>query len=1813
MLLALSKRKYRCSMKSLSSERESGAFELPPFETLVALLQQQADHYPDKIAYIFLVDGEQEEATITYRQLDQRARAIAAVLQKREMVGKRVLLLYPPGLDYIAGFFGCLYAGAVAVPAYPPRPNRPTPRLSAIVVDAQAAVALTTPALLANIERRFQYSPELESLRWLVTEDIPTGEAERWQKPDVTRDSLAFLQYTSGSTSAPKGVMLTHANLLYNLALIHYGFGTSKESSGVSWLPPYHDMGLIGGILEPLYSGVPTTLLSPMAFLQRPYNWLRAISHYRSTINGGPDFAYTQCIEKTTPEERATLDLSCWQVAFSGAEPVRADTLDRFVEVFEPCGFRREAFYPCYGLAEASLIVSGGLNTTLPIVKSFKSAALGQGRVLDAAPDDPDGQRMVGCGATLPGQKIVIANSETFTPCAPNQIGEIWVSGPSVAQGYWNHPELTEETFHTRLAGSADAQFLRTGDLGFMRDGELFVAGRIKDLIIIRGRNHYPQDIELTVERCHPAVQSGRCAAFSVDVAGEERLVVVQEINRHFRQDDVIAEVAAAMRLAVSEAHELQVYAVVLIRPWSIPTTSSGKIQRHVCRERFLTDALEVVASDVLAQTPGKDRSEPSDMALTANELLQAAPDSRQALLTTYLQARAAKALRVAPSEIDVEQPLGALGLDSLMVIDLKHAIEINFGVELTMTEFLESPGITALVRDVLARIVAAPQPAPAQPAGTQSVATQPAAVADYPLSHGQRSLWFMYQLAPDSAAYNVPATVHIHSEVNVEALRACLETLVARHATLRTTFAASENGPVQRVHADFPLDFEMLDAAGWPETILRDSLIEYANRAFDLERGPLLRVRLFRKSPQEQVFMVVMHHIITDFWSLALLVDELRRLYPAVSRGQTLKLPALALTYSDYARRQGEMLAGPEGARLRDYWLKQLAGELPVLQLPLDHPRPPVQTYNGDVHVVQLRAELCDKLKTLARDHGATLYMTLLAAFTTLLYRYTGQRDLLVGTLAAGRSHAQLTDVMGYFVNPLVLRATVSPGRTFTEILEHVRATVLNAFEHQDYPFDALVDQLQPVRDYSRSPLFQVMFVYQKAYRLDDLGMTPFALDIPGATMELAGLHLESLPLQRHVSQFDLTLTMGEADGRMIAAFEYNSDLFAPQTIARMAGHLEMLLNGVAANPDQQVAELPLLTYAEQVHYLSLWNGPQQHLPFNATVQSLFEAQVARTPEAVAVIAGEQQLTYHQLNQRAAQLASYLRERGVGPERIVGIYLERSVEMILSVIAVLKTGGAYLPLDPTYPQERLEFMLANAGASALITLDSMRETAPAFAQTICLDTEWPEIEAKAGRAGPLRAAGALHNLACVIYTSGSTGQPKGVLLENTSIVNLILSFIQSYAPTPQDRILPLTSVASASFVGEILPLLCAGGALVLAPETEFLDMEAFFDLLARQQVTIVSTVPSFITGLNARKANLSQLRLLLSGGEALTANDINYLLQSVAVINSYGVTETTVCSTYHSLSPESTNGGSGVPIGHPIINTDAYVLDENLNHLPVNCPGELYIAGPGLARGYLDNPALTAQRFVPNPYSPGARMYRTGDLARRLPDGALEYLQRVDNQVKIRGFRIELGEIEAALKSYPDVLDAVVLAHRNGGDARRLIAYVSHGATEVSQEVLYSWLVDRLPPYMAPSHIIVLETLPLTPNGKIDVHALPDPGAMRPALGAEYVAPQSDLERAIAAIWQAVLHIETVGIHDNFFELGGNSLLIAQVHQRLRDELKLELSLVDMFKYPTIHTLAFNRRGKDSGSLTQVKQETAQHKAARDRRRELLKQRRGQ
>jgi amino acid adenylation domain-containing protein len=1028
-------------------------------------------------------------------------------------------------------------------------------------------------------------------------------------------------------------------------------------------------------------------------------------------------------------------------------------------------------------------------------------------------------------------------------------------------------------------------------------------------------------------------------------------------------------------------------------------------------------------------------------------------------------------------------------------------------------------------------------------------------------MSFGQQRIWFMDQLSPGGFAYNITGGLRIEGPLDVPALERALGELIRRHEPLRTVFVAVDGQPVQVVQPEGEFRLPVVDLEGEPAAS-RDAertrrMTEEGRRPFDLGRGPLFRAHLYRMGRAEHALQLTLHHIVADGWSLGVLAKEMTALYSAYATGAAVPPPP-PVRYADIVRQQRERLRGPGYEAQAAYWRERFTPPPPVLELPGDRPRPAVQTFDGSVETLEIPLALVESLRAFGREQGVTLFMVMLGALDVLLHRYTGVDDIAVGSPIANRTDVATEQVIGLFANTLVLRTDLSGEPTVRELLRRVRDTALGAYGAQDFPFERLVEMVQPVRDMSHSPIFQVMFLFQ---------------NLPFEPVELAGLTLSHLEIRTSTAKTDLTLEVWETRTGLQLSLEYNTDLFDAETIRRLGGHFHRLLVEFMADPERPVSALPLLGEEESRRLRTTWNATDAPIP-ERMLPALFEAEAARAPEATAVCYEEQSLTYRELNERANRLARRLEGLGVGRETLVGVLVERSLDMLVSVLAVMKAGGTYVPLDPAYPTDRLEFMLTDGKIGTLITESASvdRLALGPDVRIICLDRD---VALVAGESGADAAHGpAPADLAYVIYTSGSTGRPKGVQIPHRALANLLAGFRAIVEPGPRDVLVAVTTLSFDIAGLELFLPLVTGGRVVIASREVAADPAKLMRLFTDAGATIVQATPATWRMLiEAGWQSAPGLRVLC-GGEALPVDLAARLLATGALVwNVYGPTETTIWSTAHRV--EEARGP--IPIGRPIANTRVYVLDRHREPAPIGVPGELYIGGAGVARGYLARPELTDERFLPDRFvaDPDARLYRTGDVVRYRADGAIEFLGRVDHQVKVRGFRIELGEIEAVLARHPAVAQAVVVAREDRPGDRYLAAYLRPAGAVPAIAELRAFLKEYLPDYMVPSTFTSLPSLPLTPNGKVDRKRLPEPEDRRAVSQAPFLAPRGRTEDAIAAAWREVLRLEQVGIDDNFFDLGGHSLLLVQVQAKLRSALGQDVPIVEMFQYPTIRTMA--------------------------------------
>jgi amino acid adenylation domain-containing protein len=1120
---------------------------------------------------------------------------------------------------------------------------------------------------------------------------------------------------------------------------------------------------------------------------------------------------------------------------------------------------------------------------------------------------------------------------------------------------------------------------------------------------------------------------------------------------------------------------------------------------------------------------------------------------------------------------VGVQDNFFELGGHSLLATQVISRLRDAFSVELYLYSLFEAPTITSLGERVeAARRKGLGLQAPPILHRTRN--------ESLPLSFAQQRLWFVDQLVPEAAMYNIPLAYRVTGKLNVGVLEQSLAEVVLRHESLRTTIETIDGQPIQAIAPEIILTLPVVDLREIAEA-QRDAEVQWlstqeAQQSFDLTKAPLLRAKLLRLDEAEHVLLLTIHHIVSDGWSLGVLMRELAVLYEAFSSGKPASLPELPIQYADFAIWQREWLSGEVLESNLAYWKHQLGGELLILELPTDRPRPLVQTYRGARQSFELSKDLTDALKVLSRREEVTLFMTLLAAFKVLLYRYTGQEDVIVGSPIANRNRTVIEGLIGFFVNTLVLRSDLGGTPSFRDLLGRVREVALGAYTHQDLPFERLVEELQPDRDMSYNPLFQVMFVLQNA---------------PMSDWGFSRLTLSPLEVESKTAKFDLALSLTETEQGLIGAFEYNTDLFDEASIARTVGHWQTLLDGVVADPDERICELPILTEAERYQLLVEWNDTAADYPKDKCIHQLFEEQVEQTPGNVAVVLEDKKLTYRELNARANQLAHYLQKLGVGPEVLVGICVERSPEMVIGLMGILKAGGAYVPLDPNHPQERLVFMMSDSKIPILLTQRKLLARLPeSGAYVVCLEPDRGAISEESEK-NPLSSV-TKDNLAYVIYTAGSTGKPKGVMIQHQSLLNFAEASIVEYGLNKQDRVLQFASISFDSAAEEIFPCLRCGGTLVLRTDEMLSSVPRFLQKCQDLMLTVLNLPTAYWHQVTAELATTDlvlipeSLRLVIIRGERalpkLWELWKNYVGTHPQLVSGYGLTEGTVLATSCKLwgSVSETPALSKVPIGRPISNVQLYILDQFLQPVPIGVPGEIYIGGVGLARGYLNRPKLTEEKFIPNPFSDelGARLYITGDLARYLLDGNIEFLGRIDNQVKIRGLRVELGEIEAVLSQHSSVRETAILVQDNTPCKKRLVAYVVLNPEQsISTDELRLFLKYKLPDYMIPSTILVLNSLPLTPNGRVDLRALPTPVEGTQEHSVTFMAPRTPVEQQVANIWTQVLQMEKVGIYDNFFELGGNSLHAIQVIYRLHQAFQVELPLSSLFEEPTVSGLA--------------------------------------
>jgi amino acid adenylation domain-containing protein len=1672
----------------------------PQDALLHELFERQAAARPDAVAVVY------EEQSLTYGELDARANRVA-----RELIAlgvqpdDRVAICVERSLEMIVGLLGILKAGGAYVPL---DPAYPVDRLRFMLEDSAPVALLTHSRLQGLVADLGGDTPVID----LSAAQLANGSDQRVAERRVAPGNLAYIIYTSGSTGLPKGVMVEHRNVVRLFTATEEWFGFDTNDVWTMFHSYAFDFSVweIWGAL--LYGG--RLVVVPQDITRSPDELYELVCSSGTTILNQTPSAFRQFIAA----QRDSSEGHRLRHVIFGGEALEVATLEPW---FERHGDRQPRLVNMYGITETTVHVTY--------------------RPLDRA-DTARGGSPIGC--RIPDLAVYILDAHR-QPAPIGVAGELYIGGAGVTRGYLNRPELTAERFlDDPFAAREGARMYKSGDLGRrLPDGSIDFIGRNDAQVKIRGFRIELGEIEAKLSQCAGVREAVVIAR--EDVAGDKRLVAYL-----VAEEDAMLQAADLRAALLAELPEYMVPAAFVALD-ALPLTTNGKLDR-------------------------KALPAPETTALTARDYEAPQGETEEMLAAIWREL-----LRV--ERVGRHDQFFELGGHSLLAVQLISRIRATLGVDIALRDLFAQPDLQAL-----AGIIQRAQ------ASTMTRIETTDRSQPLPLSLAQQRLWFLHQLDPSaSAAYHMPAALRLTGRLDVPALQATLDRVVARHEGLRTSFVSIDGVPYQQIAPagrGFALtarDLRVLDGESCEEGraqraegrsparlsssapgALRSALLaselaaEEASAPFDLSAGPLIRGQLLTLADDEHLLLITQHHIVTDGWSIGILVREVAELYTAFRKGGSDPLPALEIQYADYAQWQRSWLQGEELTRQLAFWKEHLTGAPALLELPLDRPRPAVESHAGSSVPLVLSPELTDGLRTFSQHHGVTLFMTLLSAWGLLLSRLSGQEDVVVGTPVANRQRREVEGLIGFFVNTLALRMRFEDQPTLAALLAQVKDTTLAAFAHQELPFEQVVDAVQPQRSLAHSPLFQTLLALNNtagrgdALRLPDLDLVPVELETAAA-------------------QYELSLHLDDGAEALSGLLVYATDLFDRSTVERWAGHFVRLLEAMVLDPAGAAGTLPMLSDAERRQVLAGFNATAAEYPEDTLIHELFEEQAAAQPDAVAVIFEDRSLTYGELNARANQLAHELIALGVRPDDRVAICAERSLEMVVGLLGILKAGGAYVPLDPAYPIDRLQYMFCDAEPKALLTQQALHQALPASdVQTLVLDSEtlWTKLATRPSINPDARAHGlTVRNLAYVIYTSGSTGMPKGVLNEHRGVVNRLWWARSEYRLQAHDRVLQKTPFSFDVSVWELFLPLLAGARLVMARPGGHQDPSYLADIIAREQITTIHFVPSmlpaFLTQANAE--NCRSLRRVKCSGEALSHSVVQELaerLPHVGVHNLYGPTEAAVDVTAWPCRPGQY--GQTIPIGRPIANTRIYILDAHGEPVPVGVAGELYIGGVQVARGYLNRPELTAERFVSDPFTgpfseaPDARMYKTGDLARWLPDGNIEYLGRNDFQVKIRGFRIELGEIEARLAQCAGVREAVVIAREAVAGDKRLVAYVvaEDGVTLQAPE-LRAALLSQLPEYMVPSAFVLLEALPLTPNGKLDRKALPAPETAALAVR-EYEAPQGEIEEQLAAIWQELLRVERVGRHDSFFELGGHSLLAVQMQTRIAAALLVEVPL---------------------------------------------------
>lgn len=1661
---------------------------------------------------ITFVRGGTDHTSIGYHTLYNDAVALckrlyAAGLQEND----ELVIIFNDNELLLKVFWACILGKIVAVPVASGSQDIHKQKIVKILGQLKRPAIICDGNYLTDLNSYLERSSETalqERLLGINIAGLPSSDAtEVFHLPEIASDDIAYIQYSSGSTGDPKGVVLTHRNLLSNTHAIAGRLAVREQDVALAWLPLTHDMGMICFHLTSVIKQCHQIIIPTTLFIKRPLLWMELATKFGATLLYSPNFGFQYLMTAVQSNKDAVLNwqLQTIRVIVNGAEPISEPITRNFLALLGQWGLGSNVVFPGYGLAEASVAV------TLPDVGhqlSFvycQRAYLQSGTEVRLAPQqDEDFLSFAVCGYPVADCALRITD-DTDSPLPELYVGNIQVKGANVTAGYYRRPEITDVF--------TDDGWLRTGDLGFLYNGNIVVTGRKKNIIIINGQNYYPHDIEQLVEN-ELSIRPGSVVACSVSgVDGQQELAIFVlfkgDMTAFYQQYQLIRTLVIA-RIGIYPAHILPVR--------SIPKTTSGKVMHYQLVEDFGKGVFE---------------KEVSGLKLL-EESARAALKDREETLAQILKDAGF------PEGIGQEESLFSAGMNSLHALALingfkAYGYNISFGMLYeadTPAKLLSLMGQSG--NEDIVDIVPTP------------------VVTTYPLSWGQQQIYVANLLSPESARFNIAFSVSIKGPLDEERLISAWQLLVQRHEVLRANMIWTDEGPLQIVRPEGVAVIEREDLIGLTDRdeLVAERLHTLAQTAFTLEQGPLYRFYLAKLDKADYRLGIVLHHIIADGWSVRLMGKELGHLYESLAESKG-TLPPPALQYRDFVHWQQQLRKSAQFQVDHHFWEEYLRGSLPQTAFPASI-RGNAEQFGtagkGAIYHKTYSAELTHRIAAIAQQYGVTVFSILVAALSILIkkYNYDEGDDLLLGTDTVGRTHPRLDTQIGFFLNVLPVRLSIQDDMSFAELLKTTYRNLLAIYDHQTYPIDTIVNTKQQSGQFS---IYSILILFQnfgEALGFDDT---------------IPGLQMQTEEIENDTCLNDLLFEFALKGEQLVLRAKYNTALYDAQHVSGICKHLELVFEQLTADPDAAVKNIGLLSATDKQLLLEQVNATTVKWPFDYNdLVTGFTQQVEKHPAKTALISGHLTLSYSELNQRANQLADWLSNvYGVRSNDLVGICTGRNECLIIGMLGILKAGAAYVPIDPEYPAARIRYIIDNSRLSLLLT---DRELDGEELQTHILPVYDRELFAGYNAENTI-VVPKESDLAYVIYTSGSTGQPKGVMVQHRSVSNYARGFAAYFGINAEDRVIVQSSAAFDTMVEEIFPALFSGATLVLS-EQGGRDVEMLAALIKDRKATVLSTTPLVLNELNHLHDVGSSLRLIVSGGDELQAAHVDRLIRHIPIYNTYGPTETTVCATYF---PVKTLSAAAI-IGKPVANTQVFIVDTQLQLQPPGVAGQICIGGEGVAAGYLNNDTLTAERFIANPFGAG-RLYCTGDVGRWMPDGNIEFLGRRDNQVKIRGYRIEFGEIENTLLGSGLVSQVIVTVVTNGKE-KTLAAYYT-ADTQQTVATLRNFLQSRLPQYMVPAYFIQLEHLPLTASGKADRKALPAP-LLKPHI---YTPPQTAIEQAIARIWRDVLGHEQIGLEDNFFEIGGHSLKAVQVISRIFRELSVKLELRDLFVNPVLAQLS--------------------------------------